>query len=91
MSGGVTFQADDTLSWYRSSDKGERGFCARCGSTLFWRSPGAVGISVSANALGDDHGLALTQHIWVDDQPDWYAFADDRPRRTAAQCLGQDG
>ncbi len=26
------------LTWYRSSDQGERGFCSCCGSTLFFRS-----------------------------------------------------
>ena len=26
------------LAWYQSSDQGERGFCSRCGSTLFFRS-----------------------------------------------------
>ena len=27
-----------SLTWFRSSDDAERGFCNRCGSSLFWRS-----------------------------------------------------
>lgn len=89
MKTGVSFQADETLKWFRSSEKGERGFCTNCGSTLFWRSVGAgAAMSVSAHALQDDHGLELEQHIWVDDKPDWYEFADDAPRLTAAQASG---
>ena len=64
-------------------------FCSNCGSTLFWRSPGATGISVSANALQDDHGLKLKSHIWVEDKPDWYEFADECPRLTSSEFAEQ--
>ncbi len=85
----VTFACQDGLTWYRASDLAARGFCRECGSTLFWRRVGGGNaMSVSANALQDDHGLKLEQHIWVDDKPDWYEFADDAPRLTAAQASG---
>lgn len=90
MFGTVTFEADETLVWYRSSDIGERGFCSRCGTSLFWRKASKPeDISVSVGALQEDHGMALERHIWVDDQPCWYTFADDTPRLTAAQAMGQ--
>ena len=86
---GVVFDADDALKWYRSSEDGERGFCSECGSSLFWRSPGGGNdMAVSVSTLPDDHGLEVMEHIWVDDQPDWYAFADDTPRLTAAEAMG---
>ena len=88
MQGGVTFDDDAALVWYRSSDQGERGFCARCGTSLFWRAPGAGNdVAINVNTLPEDHGQTINEHIWVDDQPAWYDFADDRPRRTAAQVL----
>lgn len=88
--GGVSFESDATLSWYRSSETGERGFCSACGSTLFWRRVGAgSAMAVSAHALEPGHGLALNQHIWIDDKPDWYDFADDAPRLTAAEFLAE--
>ena len=89
MQGGVTFDADGTLRWFASSEHGERGFCATCGSSLFWRSPGAGNdVAINVSALPEDHGKRIHEHIWVDDQPDWYAFADDTPRKTAAQAMG---
>jgi hypothetical protein len=27
------------------------------------------------------------EHIWIDDKPDWYDFADNTPRKTAAQAM----
>ena len=84
--GGVDFDDDEALGWYRSSDHGERGFCTRCGSSLFWRAPGAgADMAISVSALPEEHGLTIMEHIWVDDKPDWYDFADDTPRLTAQQ------
>ena len=81
---GVSVAADGGLGWYASSDHGERGFCARCGSTLFWRRPGeARAWAVSVNALDTDPGLGVAGHFWVGEQPGWYAFADDAPRHAA--------
>lgn len=82
--GGIAFDADGALRWFASSTHGERGFCSRCGSSLFWRSPGAGNdASASLGALQEDHGLVIGAHIWIEDKPDWYDFADDRPRYTA--------
>lgn len=89
MEGGVTFDADEALVWYRSSDQGERGFCERCGTSLFWRALGAGNdVAINVSTLPEDHGQTINEHIWVDDKPDWYEFADDRPRKTAADVLG---
>ena len=33
----ITFLRDETLSWYRASDRARRGFCVRCGGNLFWQ------------------------------------------------------
>ena len=84
--GGLSFDADEALVWVRSSDHGERGFCAQCGSSLFWRAPGAGNdASASVATLPEDHGLTIAHHIWVEDKPGWYDFADDRPRWTEAE------
>ncbi|HUS53469.1 MAG TPA: GFA family protein [Thermohalobaculum sp.] len=88
MDGVVTLTKSDALVWYKSSDHGERGFCRHCGSGLFWREPGAtLGWGVSVGALDDVTGVQIAQHIWIDDKPDFYDFADDAPRKTAAQCV----
>ncbi len=92
MAGGVTLSASGGLAWYASSDHGEHGFCRHCGSTLFWREAGADrDWAVSVGTLAEDHGQEIVEHIWIDDKPDFYDFADDAPRKTAAQCLGEGG
>ncbi len=39
------------LKWYRSSDKARRGFCRRCGSSLFWDADGSELLRIAAGTL----------------------------------------
>lgn len=63
--------AEDTLTWYRSSDDAERGFCARCGGNLFWRRIGDEGVSIFAGTLDDAAGMILSRHIFAKDKADY--------------------
>jgi hypothetical protein len=68
------------LAWYRTSDRATRGFCARCGSTLFWRPDADPAIGVALGSLDDPTGLALTRHVWVGAKGDYYDIADGLPQ-----------
>ena len=92
MADGVTLTSADGLAWYASSDFAERGFCRHCGSTLFWRRQGeARDWAVSIGSLAEGHNQRIAEHIWVDDKPDFYDFADHAPRLTAAQAMARGG
>lgn len=71
---------EDTLAWYRDVNERERGFCSRCGSTLFWRSS-ADWVSVSAGALDGDGDLRVAGHIYVGSAAAWEHVPDDAPHR----------
>ena len=71
-----TFSADKSLKWYRSSDEAERGFCATCGSNLFWKPTAKTTMSVAAGALDGATGLKTTQHIFVSDKGDFYELPE---------------
>ena len=68
----LTFLAQDTLAWYRSSPSAERGFCRLCGSSLFWRDSGGDGISIMAGTLDAPTGLVTALHMFVAGKPDFY-------------------
>jgi hypothetical protein len=73
--------AGDELAWYRSSVFAQRGFCRRCGSSLFWRADAAADVSVAAGTLDDALGLRTAEHIFVADKPSYYELADGLPQR----------
>ena len=87
----IAFAADDQLRWYQSSAKARRGFCAACGSSLFWKARGADRVSIAAGALRSPTGLALTRHIFVADKPDWYEITDGLKQEPQTRGSGGSG
>jgi hypothetical protein len=76
----MTIEGEDNITWYRSSDEAHRGFCSRCGSSLFWRPEGRETVSVSAGALNGPTGLKTARHIFAGDKPEYYTIADGAPQ-----------
>ncbi|WP_298372774.1 GFA family protein [Azospirillum sp.] len=72
----VRFEAEETLRWFRSSAKAQRGFCGTCGSSLFWKGDDSPFLDVTAGCLDAPTGLATLRHIFVADQGDYYVIDD---------------
>jgi hypothetical protein len=77
----LTFTSSDSLTWYRSSQSAERGFCARCGGNLFWRLVGGDSVSIMAGTLDTPTQLKITEHIFVGDKSDYYELTDALPKK----------
>ncbi len=80
-------QGEDRLTWYSSSEQSDRGFCSKCGTTLFFRSVLAPGEVHIALACVDDAARVKppAAHVFFDAHVPWFTFADDLPKldRTA--------
>jgi hypothetical protein len=66
--------SDATLRWTPSplSDaRASRGFCAECGSCLFWDAPGRDTISIGAGSLEMPAALQVVGHIYVEQAAEW--------------------
>jgi hypothetical protein len=73
-------RADD-LSWHEH-DGARRGFCAVCGSRLFW-DRGRATISIAAGSVDEPTGLTTSHHIYTASAGDWYEVPPGRPAATA--------
>lgn len=71
---------DAGLSWYESSDIASRGFCSRCGSSLFWKPAHGRYVAVMAGTIDTPTGLRSRQHIYVADASDYYELCDGLPQ-----------
>jgi len=78
------------LRWIQSPDSdagARRGFCAECGSSLFWDAPRRPTISIAAGTVDEPTGLRIAAHWYVSQAGDYYELpADDLPRH---QLSGQ--
>jgi hypothetical protein len=63
----------EPLRWFRASETARRGFCSKCGSTLFWQADGRDEISIAAGSLDGPTGLTIEGHIYCADRGDYYS------------------
>jgi hypothetical protein len=71
---------EDGLRWIqspRSDARARRGFCAECGSSLFWDAPGRETISIAAGTLDGETGLRTASHWYVSQAGDYYELPAD--------------
>ncbi|MGO9513724.1 MAG: GFA family protein [Steroidobacteraceae bacterium] len=80
-SANISLTASDSLIWYKSSQRAERGFCGVCGGNLFWRPFGEDRIAITAGTLDTPTNITLTEHIFVADKSDYYMIDDDLPKK----------
>ena len=77
----VAITGGNNVTWYRASDRAARGFCATCGSHLFFQPAGSSDLALFAGGLDEPTGLTLAGHIYVAECGDYYAVADGLPQR----------
>ena len=75
----LVMESDGTLAWYESSPGVRRGFCGKCGSTLFWDDRSRPYIAVAAGSLDKPSGIRLIKHIYVADKGDYYRIEGCAP------------
>ena len=68
--------SDKTLSWYDASSTARRGFCNKCGSSLFWQKHGTDTMSITAGTLDQPTGLKTVQNIFVDSMSDYHVLPE---------------
>jgi hypothetical protein len=76
---------DETaLRWIESPSSdanARRGFCAKCGSSLFWDSPRYETVSIAAGSLDPPTNLSVASHWYVSHTGDYYDLpVDGLPR-----------
>jgi hypothetical protein len=71
---------EENLSWYQSSEKVRRGFCSKCGSSLFWDPLAKDGIGIAMGAFDTPTATHLDMHIFVAEKGDYYEITDGLPQ-----------
>lgn len=69
---------NDLLAWYKSSKESERGFCANCGSTMFYKSIISPGeLHIIRSYIDDEIEILPKAHIFYDHKVDWFSPEDN--------------
>jgi hypothetical protein len=79
----------DDLSWYQSTPAARRGFCARCGSTIFFESERwADEVHIALAHMDGPIDRSPQAHVFFDAHVDWVELGDGLRRFGGADRAG---
>lgn len=87
----VEFDGEEHIARYRSSEWAERGFCGQCGSNLFFHYLPNGSYGLLAGLFPDAALEPLSEEIFIEEKPDYYAFAGDSETLTGAEVMAKFG
>jgi len=73
----LSFSRSDSLKWFASSEKAQRGFCGDCGSSLFFKEKGSSEIFIWAGTISDQADLKPGAHMYTKDSGSYYSIPND--------------
>ena len=76
----ITYKSKNTLKWFSSSTKAKRGFCKKCGASVFFKRLGSMSISISAGLFKNSTKLKTISHIYTHNKRDYYNITDNLPK-----------
>ena len=85
----VEFEGNDFISTFSSSEWAERGFCSKCGSSLFYKLKQTGQYIVPVGLLDIDSELNFDHQIFIDEKPSYYCFSNETKNMTGEEVFAQ--
>lgn len=82
----VTFDDDDAVSVYDSSDWAERLFCNKCGTSIAYRLKDNSVCGVAAGLFKETDAFAFGMQFFIDEKPENYSFSQVSKVMTGAEA-----
>ena len=76
----VKFFKKKTLKWFKSSKRARRGFCKKCGASLFFKVISSNNISIAAGMFNGPTKLNTKMNIFVKGKLDYYKLDNRLPK-----------
>ena len=83
----VSFEGEENITVYNSSDWAERGFCKNCGTHLFYRLKQGQLYHMPIGLFSDLPDMKFSSQIFIDSKPDWYEFKNDTQNMTGEEVF----
>ena len=83
----IEIEGRDHIHTFNSSEWAERGFCANCGTHLFYKIKGTGEYSIPAGFFPELKGLKIEAQYFIDKKPDYYCFANKSKEFTRAEVF----
>jgi hypothetical protein len=78
----VSFEGEENIGLYQSSQWAERGFCNKCGSHLFYRLKANNHYYIPIGIFDNPSGLVFDVQVFIEEKPEYYSFANETKNLT---------
>lgn len=85
----LTVSGKEKVQEYDSSDWARRGFCATCGTHIYYQVKQTGQYILSAGLLNQESSLHMDHQIFIDEKPEYYRFANETKNMTGAEVFAQ--
>ena len=85
----VSFEGEENISVFSSSEWAERGFCNKCGSHLFYRLKERNQYIMPLGLFDNDKSFVFDHQIFIDEKPSFYSFANETSDMTGAEVFAK--
>ena len=76
----LKFHSKKTLKWFKSSKRAQRGFCSRCGASIFFKVNKSKTISISAGMFDKSLKVKTNKNIFVKNRLKYYKLDQSIPK-----------
>ena len=76
----LNFQNKKTLKWFKSSKKAKRGFCFKCGASIFFKINKSKSTSISAGMFDKSLKVKSNKNIFVKKRFKYYKLDQSIPK-----------
>ena len=76
----IKFINKKNLGWFKSSKNAKRGFCKKCGASIFFKIKDSDNISIAAGMFDKPTKLKTMRNIFVRTKSDFYKITDKLPK-----------
>jgi hypothetical protein len=85
----VSFEGEENIGVYQSSEWAERGFCQKCGTHLFYKFKQNNQYYMPVGLFDNSEGLIFEHQVFIDEKPEYYSFANETKNMTGAELFAQ--
>lgn len=85
----VSFEGEENISVYDSSEWAERAFCNKCGSHLFYRLKESGQFIMPVGLFNDEERFKFDHQIFIDHKPSFYSFAEETNNMSEAEVFAK--
>jgi len=85
----VTFEGEENISVFNSSQWAERGYCNKCGSHLFYRLKANKQHMMAAGLFDDNLLFEFDHQVFIDEKPSYYCFSNKTNEMTGHEVFSR--